>query len=254
MQSHTLATLRRRVAPLAAFAIVLSTAWVVLAHAQTQATASEQPPATTPEALFQNSTLTATTNTINATWLPVVTSTGKILYDDVTIQFAVAADGTLSVSSLLQNPSPKAIIDHFKAGNYIGPSNDPNFLITVSGPSIGPGGATDWSLVVSTGGDPCTLPSDATWWVGPIKKSPYWPRIKAAGVPLEGYFYGVGGNPGNCGSRGLNWGENSLLGFFQNGPVLEITSFTFESTDYPQPQDEIPYTYCNGKNGCKQTK
>ena len=252
MQSHTLNTLRRRVAPLAVFAIVLSTAWVVFAHAQIQSNASQQPPATTPEALFQDSTLTSTTNTINATWLPVVTSTGKLLYDDVVIQFDVAADGTLSVSSLQQNPSPKAIIDHFKGGNYIGPSNDSNFLITVSGPGIAHGGATDWSLSVSPGGYGCTLPTEATWWVGPIIKSPYWPRIKAAGVPLTNYSYGVGGSPG-CGNG--DWGNNSLLGFTETSQgSFVITTFTVNSVDHSQPVDEIPYTYCNGSNGCKQAK
>jgi hypothetical protein len=251
MQSHTLNTLRRGVAPLAAFVMVLSTAWVVFAHAQTQGTASQQPPTTTPEALFQDSTLTSTTNTINATWLPVVTADGTILYDDVTVQFAVAADGTLSVSGLQQNLSPRAIIDHFKAGNYIAIGHgNPPYLITIAGPSLAPGGATDWSLSVSPGGNGCSVPYNATWWVGPIMKSPYWPRIKAAGVPLQNYSYGVGGTS-NCNG---DWNPNSLLGFTQINGVLAITSFTVNGTDQPQPVAEIPYTYCNGKNGCKQGK
>lgn len=253
MQNRTLTTARRRIAPLVAFVVVLATAWVVFAHAQPPDNALQQPPTATPEALFQDSTLTATTNTINATWLPLVTSTGKILYDDVTIQFAVADDGTLSVSSLQQNPSKKAIIDHFKAGNYIGPSNDSNFLITVSGPGIAPGGATDWSLSVSPGGNDCTTPSEATWWVGPIMKSPYWSRIKAAGVPLTNYSYGLGGSPADC--ENADWGYNSLLGFTETSQgSFVITSFTVNDKDQSQPVAEIPYSYCNGSNGCKQTK
>src|SRR5258708_766856 len=109
-----------RIARLASIVIVF-TACVVAAQAQTQDAASQQPPTTTPEALFQDSTLTATTNTINGTFLPVVTSTGKIIYDDIVIQFDVAADGSLTVSTGYPKVTPSEIpIDNrFKAGNYI---------------------------------------------------------------------------------------------------------------------------------------
>jgi len=239
----------RRAARLATFVIVLA-ACVVAAHAQTQETASQQPPTGTPEALFQDSTLTGTTNTINVNWLPVANTTMGTIYDDVTIQFAVAADGTLTVASVQIAPSPRVIIDHFKAGNYIGPSNDTNFLITVSGPGIAPGGVTEWSLAASPGASGYTYPSEATWWCGPIKNSPYWKRIKAAGVPLQGFCYGVGSGY----DSNYNWGTDSLLGFSQNGDDLTISSFTHLGTDQPEPVDNIPYTYCTGKNGCKQNK
>jgi hypothetical protein len=252
MQNRTLTTPRRRIAPLVAFVVILATAWVVFAHAQTQGNASQQPPTTTPEALFQDSTLTATTNTINATWLPVVTSTGKILYDDVTIQFAVADDGTLSVSSLQQNPSKKAIIDGFRSGTYLGP-DDSTELIQVNGPGIAPGGATMWSIEPAKGYNGYLCPSDAQWWVGPIQQSPYWARIKKAGVPLKDYYYGVGtaNTDQGCAYNG-DWRQDSLLGFYMtsNGTMV-ISSFTNNSKDYSYVLDSK--TYCLvGSKGCPE--
>jgi hypothetical protein len=246
VQNHTLATFRkssswRRVAPLAAFVMVFSVAWAVFAHAQTEGAASQQPPTTTPEALFQNSTLSATTNTINVNFLPVVTTTNGIIYDDVVIQFDVAADGTLTVSAGYPKvtPSPITISGHFEAGNYVGPSVDSNYLITVSGPGVSNGGTTIWSLAASKGANNCTTPSVATWYVGPIMKSPYWGRIKLAQVPLTGYFYGVGGAFGE--GCGVAWYPNSLLGFVQTGKQIEITSFTDAGKDQAQPAGEIAY-------------
>lgn len=239
-----------RIARLATIVFVFGAACVVAGRAQAQDTASQKPATTTPEALFQDSTQTGTTNTINLNWLPVVKADGTVIYDDVVIQFDVAADGTLTVSAgyPVVVPSPRVLIDHFKAGNYVGPSNDTNFLITVSGPGLAPGGATEWSLAASPGASGSTYPSEATWWCGPIKNSPYWKRIKAAGVPLQGFCYGVGSGY----DSNYNWGTDSLLGFSQIGDTITISSFTHLNTDQPEPVDNIPYTYCNGKNGCKQ--
>ena len=236
-----------RIARLAAIFMVSGVVSAV-AYAQTQDTGSQKPPTTTPEALFQDSTLTGTTNTMNVNWLPVVKADGTIIYDDVTVQFAVAGDGTLTVLAMQVVNSPRSIIDHFKAGNYIGPSTDPNFLITVSGPGVAPGGATEWLLAASPGASGYTYPTEASWWCGPIKNSPYFKRIKAAGVPLQGFCYGVGsGYDGN-----QNWGTSSLLGLSQTGDAITISSFTHLNTDQAEPADNITYTYCNGKNGCKQ--
>src|ERR1017187_310763 len=82
--SYKRMNLRRRTARLAT-CIMAVAASAVAAHAQTP-----------PYVLFQNSTITSSGATINATFLPVVLSTGTI-YENVTIQFDVAADGTLTI-------------------------------------------------------------------------------------------------------------------------------------------------------------
>jgi len=260
MQSHTLNTLRRRVAPLAVFAIVLSTAWVVFAHAQTLGTASSQPPTATPEALFQDSTLTATTSTINGTFLPVVTSTGKIIYDDIVIQFDVADDGTLTVSAGYPKvtPSPIPINNHFKAGNYIGPDDSTEF-ITVTGPGVTYGGATEWSIAPTAGYFGCLLPYNASWYdVGKdIKSNPLYTRLEKAGIKSTQYYqFGTGSARVNGGCQGTYWQTNSLLGFAQtSGTTLVIYTFSANGDqDQNTPLDMKTYTYCNGKNGCKQTR
>jgi hypothetical protein len=134
-------------------------------------------------------------------WLPVVTSTGKIIYDDVTIQFDVAADGTLTISAGYPKivPPPHVFTSKFEAGNYFGPSGQSNFFITVSGPGVTISGYTEWSLAASDGANPCTYPNSAKWYVGPIKSNPLYGRIKKAGINTQGWdsFGFIGSYPCN---------------------------------------------------------
>ena len=230
----------RRVALLAMFAFLLTAAWTVSARAGARANLASTPatpPATPPYALFQNSTLTSSGNTIIANNLPVVT-TGGIIYDNVTIQFDVAADGTLTVSSgypqITLAPSVQSTA--FQAGNY-GLANDGGTQVVVSGPGITNGGSTEWSLQQNPGAS-CPNPPSAAWYVGPIKNSPYYIRIKAAGVPLTGFSYGISGS--TCG--GATWGANSLLGFSQTGSQMSIVSFTFNGVDQSQQVAQVSYS------------
>jgi len=202
---------------------------------------------TTPYAEFQYSTITGTGDTITVTRLPVVTSTGTT-YVNVVVQFDVAADGTLTISSGYPQivASPSTLIHGFLAGNYTGPSADSGYDITVSSPGVTAAGATEWSLATSASATCNTTPTTATWYVfgGSMTKNPLYPRLKAAGITQQIYAsYGGWGTTGTqvCGG-GIVWGSNTLIGLSQTGKALAITSFTYNGGDKNQPQDMIAYT------------
>jgi hypothetical protein len=230
----------RPTALLAAFTLTLLAACIFApcAHAQEAAKARTgnglEPATVTPYAEFQNSTLTGTTNTINVSNLPVVTSTGSIIYDNVTVLFDVAANGALTVASTQITAAPSVDVDSFEASAY--QAAGAGETMVVSGPGITNGGSTEWSLASTDIG--CENQYSAAWYVGPIKSSPYYTRIKAAGVPLAGFSYGIGGS--NCPSS--TWGANSLLGFSQTGGQMSIVSFTNNGVDQSQQVAQESYS------------
>jgi hypothetical protein len=227
---------RPRFARLATIVLTSCTVWLSPGEAQTVDSGAT----TTPDsALFQYATLTGSNNIINATWLPVVSSTGSISYVNVIIQFKVSASGQLSVAVGYPKtvPAPSPIVSSFIAGNYVGPSNvlGGNALITVTGPGITSGGATEWSVAASPGANVDTYPDSATWYVGPLSSNPLAARLQAAGITSSAWSYGVG-------DSGSTWYPNALLGFSQIGDTLTIVNFTQGGKDYPMPVDQIVYT------------
>jgi hypothetical protein len=64
--------------------------------------------------------LTGSGNTVTATLIPVVTSTGGVVYKDVTLQFVADAAGNLTLASGFPKVVPSAtfITSTFKAGRY----------------------------------------------------------------------------------------------------------------------------------------
>ncbi len=200
--------------------------------------ASAQAP---PYALFQDSTLTSTTNTINVTQLPVVTSTGTS-YVNLVLVFNVSAEGILTVASgyPLQTPSPTPIDDGFEAGNY-GQTSGACCQLEVSGPGVAQNGATVWSLS-GIAGAPCVNPNVATWYdVGTgIKNSPIYARLQKAGIKSTEYYqFGVGSG---CGDDNP-WAANTLIGFSQTGNGLAISSFTNNGVDQSSPVATTTYTF-----------
>jgi hypothetical protein len=212
-----------------AFLMVFGAACAVLAHAQTP-----------PYALLQYSTLTGSGNTITATWVPVVTSSGTT-YHDITLMFEVSSSGVLTLAPGYPQiaASPSNVVSSFKAGKYVGPKTilGGEALITVAGPGITVGGATEWSLATTTGAAACTYPTTATWYVGPIASNPLAARLKAAGITSTAWSYGVG--TGECYS---DWSKNTLIGVSQVGNTITIVSFSFNDTDSSEPKDQITYT------------
>jgi hypothetical protein len=202
--------------------------------------------AQTPQASFERSTLTGSGNTITASNVPVVIS-GITVYINVTMQFDVDRNGTLTLSSGYPQvvAAPNLLSSSFRAGTYVGPSSVLNgkSVITVSGPGVTDGGATTWSMTSTTGADTCTYPSSATWYVGPIANTPVASRLKDKGITSTSWSYGVAGGVGSsCGNSTFRWQPGALIGVSQTGNALTIASFTYAGGDYGSPQDQITFT------------
>jgi hypothetical protein len=207
-------------------------------------------PETTPTsyAEFQYATITGTTNTINATMVPIVTPTGTV-YKNLTLEVEVAANGTVTVvpGSPTIVAAPSVVVSAFKAGNYVGPStvNGGRNLITVSGPGVVTGGTTVWSLTATTGADSCTYPASATWYVGSptSANNPLFTRLQKAGITSTAFSYGTGGDSDTSCSVNGSWAGGTLIGVSQTGNQLIISSYsTLGSFDKPTPIDQITYT------------
>jgi len=204
-----------------------------------------------PHALFQNAAITASGNTINATRVPVITPSGPV-YVDVAIQFDTDVNGNLAISTGFPQivPSLTLLTSQFKPGTYVGPSS---FLggkarLVVSGPGIGAGGDTIWSLSVAPGADPCTIPSSATWYVGSPGSGPFAARIAAAKITNTDLSYGIaaGVAPACANFTTIKpgaWAYGALIGMSQTADTLTINSFTTSGlTDHNTPQDTIVFT------------
>lgn len=226
-----------RAARAAAILVVLITCGLVV-HAQ-----APQPP----YALFQYASLTGSGNTITASQIPVVTSTGVTVYENLTLQFNVDANGNLTISSGYPQiiPAPTLLTSGFKAGTYAGPSNvlGGKALITVSGPGVTDGGATQWSLTAAAGADPCTYPSTGTWYVGSLANNPYAPWLKASSITSTAWSYGFGAvatTASPCSANGP-W-NNALIGASQTGNTITIVNFGPNEGEYSAPVAQITYT------------
>jgi hypothetical protein len=202
-----------------------------------------------PYALFQQASLTGTTNAINATNIPVVTSTGAVVYLNAKIQFNADANGNLTIASGFPqiSPSPTLLTSGFKAGTYVGPSTvaGGNAKITVSGPGVTDGGATMWSLTVASGGSSSTYPSSAIWYTGAIANNPNSARISQAGITSTAFSYGTSGalGPNNC----PWWFNGALIGASQTGNTLTLVTYSGCSGDSATPADQITYTLVPGQ-------
>jgi hypothetical protein len=201
-----------------------------------------------PYALFQYSSLTGSGNTITATEVPVVTASGVTVYVNLALQFNVDANGNLTISTGYPQvtPAPTILTSSFTAGTYVGPSTAlaGGMIVTVSGPGVTDGGATEWTLSTGSGANNCTTPVSASWYVGPIASNPWASRIKAAGITSTAFSYGIASGPG-CGFTGVtgnDWPNGALIGVSQVGNTLTIASFSSGSTDNSLPVNQITYT------------
>lgn len=189
---------------------------------------------------LQYSTLTASGNTITISQVPVVLATGTVL-KNVTIQLSVDSNGNISLSSGFPQATlvPAPIVSSFVAGTYLGPESISNSFITVSGPGTTPGGATEWTLNTPSTSSCYTVPTTATWYVGPIASNPLASRLSAAGITSTVWSYGVTG-ASSCATQ--YWANNTLIGVSQVGNTITIVSFTYSGGDHSTPVSQITYT------------
>lgn len=227
---------RLRTSRMASFVMIFA-GWTSIAVAQ-----ALKPP----YALFDQATLTGSGNTVTATQIPVVTATGAVVYLSATLQFNVDANGNLTIASGYPqiSPAPTLITGGFKTGVYLGPNMGSSGVanITVSGPGVTSGGATEWSLSATPGATGCTYPTTATWFVGSIANNPLAARLSKAGITSTSYSYGLAGSGSTC-FPGSAWYSGSIIGLVQNLNTITIVSFTKNSsTDSNVPVDQITYT------------
>jgi hypothetical protein len=235
----------RRCAARTALVTAVLAACPAAVHAQSEDALAEQSVPAPPYALFQNSTITSSGNSITAVRVPVVLA-GKTIYENVTLTFEADASGNLTLMPGYPKviPSPIVMTAGFKAGRYVGPSNvfGGTAIIRISGPGITTGGATEWSLAAAAGAAGYTYPCSATWYVGPATSNPLYSRLKAAGITSTAWSYGVIGSSG-CAVDSSDWYPRSLVGLSQTGNTLTIVSFTSGGSDSSTPRDQITYTY-----------
>jgi hypothetical protein len=200
---------------------------------------------TPPYALLQYSALTGSGNTITATQVPVVTATGVTVYVNLALQFSVDSNGNLTLSPGYPQviPAPVILSSGFKAGTYTGPFSIRNgsYIVTVGGPGVTDGGATEWSLAATTGASGDTYPASATWYVGPIASNPLAARLNSAGITSTAWSYGVSSSSSGDDIHN-NWQTNTLIGVSQAGNTITIVSFTQNKVDKSVPVDQITYT------------
>jgi len=204
----------------------------------------------TPTVYAGNATITGAGDIVQVSRMPVQTSSGSILYYDVTTTFGVTSAGALSVVSTTIAPSPSLIVSNFQAGTYASPAGL-NFTELLSGPGIGPAGTTAWSFAKSGGSNVgCAYPATATWYTGPISSNPYATRITGAGITTTDYSYGIAGPISSLCSgvvsqefNGPSNGVAPLIGAAQTGGSLTVVSFT-DSTgkDHSVPVAQITFT------------
>jgi hypothetical protein len=224
---------------------------ICLASALGRIVATAQAPQP-PYALFQQATLTGSGNTINATQIPVVTSSGAIVYLNAALQFNVDANGNLTISSGFPQiaASPSAITSGFRAGTYVGPSTilGGKSIVSVSGPGVADGGYTIWSLTTGSGAAGSTYPSSATWYTGPVANTPLAARINKAGITSPMMSFGVGSSQQpdtSVAPAGYQWWScpSTLFGVSQVNNTITFVSFTSSNcTDYGSPQSQITFT------------
>ncbi|MGD1070795.1 MAG: hypothetical protein ABSB15_11695 [Bryobacteraceae bacterium] len=201
---------------------------------------------TAPYALFQSASLTGSGNTITATGIPVVIAPNLTVYVNLNLQFNVDVNGNLTISQGYPQiiPAPTILSSGFKAGTYAGPGSilGGKALITVSGPGVTDGGATEWSLSSAAGADPCTYPYSATWYVGPIANNPYAAWLKSDGITSTAYSYGVGSASNSNGCSNSVWYLDALIGVSQVGNTITIVSFGDQGGQSNSPEGQITYT------------
>lgn len=203
----------------------------------------------TPGPQFQYSSMTGSGNKITLTRVPVSTSSGTVVYQDIVLQFDTDGSGNLTLSAGFPtfNASPNLLVSSFVAGQYTGPGRvaNGNAIITVSGPGVVNDGSTLWSHSTSSGADPCTYPASATWYVGPSENNPMAARLAKAKITSTAWTYGVSGAgiAFSCGgSLSFAWGNGAIIGVSQVGNTITFASFTNNSFDQSSPVDQITYT------------
>ena len=180
-----------------------------------------------PKSLFGSALITGADNRISVTRVPVIDSTGKVTYKEVTIDFEVSSTGvlTLAPSSPTITPSPSLITSGFKAGKYKDARGN---KYVVTGPSVIPNTTrTTWSLAFTTGPDATQF--SMSWTTGPIAGHPNQSSLTARSITTEAYSWGIVGSEAFLSGYFpfIYWGNHGyVVGAAQAGGQLVLHLFS----------------------------
>ncbi len=189
--------------------------------------------ATTPTVYLDYGNVVTAGSLLHATRVPILTSTGVVIYKDVTIQFLTNGAGTLTFTSIQQPSLP--IAPNLSQGIYYLPGF-PTFGLQVTGP--GPGGI--WTIAAAPKYNPaCGGPMTVSAYT---TANPNYARLQRAGIkPDPNTLYGVIGAPTASGSYcpfqdSYVWTQGSLVGVQQSGSSISIESYSYDgSSDRATP-------------------
>ncbi|MEQ1557613.1 MAG: hypothetical protein ABL933_01565 [Methyloglobulus sp.] len=179
--------------------------------------------AAVPALFFEQSTsITAASDTLKASRVPVRPATGAIKYYDIEFKFQVDATGAPILAPLypVVSLSPALLSGAFKAGDYKDSAG--NGIFTVTGPGASTGGRTNWSIVRKTASG-----FIGSWTTGPIVGHPLQAVLTSQHITSTIYSWGTaGGNLSTSIYGCMSGGANRLaVGFVQIGNQLALHGF-----------------------------
>jgi hypothetical protein len=129
----------------------------------------------------QSSSIAAAAQTITAMRVPVQVNGGTPSYFDVTITLHAVGGSTVTGISAKATSTPSVLLqtNGFVAGTYADSSGN---VYKVSGPGVGPGGATSWTIAEVTV-KTCGLLS-ATWYTDTGPNNPEYQRVCPTSFPF----------------------------------------------------------------------
>lgn len=207
------------------------------------------PPVVTPQAFLQLATPSSSGAELDVYRIPVITSTGAVVYRDVRIHFDVSAAGDLSLTSgypIFSNSSA-LLAGNFLAGKY---SLNGTFY-DLSGPGVSLPARTNWSLDLESTSGGCLI--SAGWTTGAIAGHPLQTRLNAAKITYGGFAYGVLGRLVCTAGFGIpfGWNSGSLVGVAATANGLTVFRYTSNGgIDQSAPVDSISLQKCPATGAC----
>lgn len=198
--------------------------------------------AATPTSSLEYSAIVGEGTTISITRLPIRKSTGATIYKDVTVEFTVEADGTLTLDSLTQDPSPALKAAKFQPGKYFVQQGAKVVIGTLAGGTPGSGGSTLWTLTLPSSPSQSVAPLQSSWQTGSPPPD-LATRITNAGLTIDpAESYGTAAQ----GTWNTPFYGNPLIAAEQVAGTLRIVSYSYccNSTATNTPQGSVVLTRC----------
>lgn len=168
--------------------------------------------AATPTVYLQDAQIVGSGGTLTIMRLPF-NNGSKLVYKDVTIPFSVEA-GSIVIGTPVVAKPPKLVTSGFVPGTYTTSGGKADATATVTGPGVGVGGSTVWSMAAKAP-DSGTPIVGVQWTVGPLSDNPPAAAyLQGYGItPDPNYYYGIGQ---------VYYSNSTLLAFAQVGNTLNI--------------------------------